>query len=222
MELTINKGILQEVHSNALECQIEEYLNSVIDEELLQNDVNPDFIDQCIDALDSLYGGDYSPAIKLLLSEKSVLKYCKKSVSPKRKILQKAIVASLVIALGSSTIMYNTVPAFAEGVNEIFSQIISLLNLTADESEKNGKAGEISSIYATFPEDYSFKIDSPENIPLEDMRIFAVYQNNTLEEIPLSECTVNIEPCFSGDESQTMVVVAYDGCAFSVIFTVEE
>ncbi len=222
MELTVNKSILQEIHSNTLECQVEEYLNSVIDEELLQDDVNTDLIDQCIDALDSLYGGDYSPAIKLLLSEKSVLKYCKKSVSPKRKILQKAIVASLVIALGSSTIMYNTVPAFAEGVNEIFSQIISLLNLTADKSEKNGDTGEISSIYATFPEDYSFKIGSPEDIPLEDMKIFAVYKNNTLEEIPLSECTITIEPRFSGDESKTMVIVAYDGCAFSVIFTVEE
>lgn len=218
--MTVNKAVLKDVYSDNLTEEIEAYLNAVIDEELEKEDINTDLIDECIDALESLGNGDSSPALRIVMSEKAVIKYCKKQARPKNPAGRRAAAAVLILALSSSAILMNTNNAFAYEVKSFFSEIIEALNRAANGSETENR--EISSIYAVFPPGYSFNVKSRSAIDTERIKIFAVYKDGTENEIPIEKCTVSREENFGGDPSAVLLVIGYDGCAVSVKFTTEE
>lgn len=220
MNITVNEAVVKEIYSNKLSYELEDYLNAAIDEELEKDDMDTDFIDSCIDAIDELRNGDVGTAVKILLTEKTVVQYCKKQTGRKNTAVKRAVAACIIVAMCSSAIMLNTNTALANQVKEIFSQIISALNITAQESETQSTT-QISSIYGAFPKNYSFNVKSMEDIDLDSIRICAVYQDGSSRTVPLSECTVNQTAGFNGDSNKILVVIAYEGCAFSVVYTVE-
>lgn len=220
MNFTVNKSIVKEIYSENLVTEIENYLNSVIDSELEKDDVDIDLINACIDALESLTADDIVPAIKIALTEKDIVKYCKKHTSKKNSVQKGVIAACLVIAMCSSAAMLNTNTAFANQVKEIFAQIISALNITADESSVEDDNHTVS-IYAAFPKDYSFIIKSEEDIDLSRVRVYAVSQDGSQSYVPLKECTVRTVKSIDDDSDEILVVIAYNGCALSVTYTIE-
>ena len=50
MNITVSKEIISRACTEDLNAQIEEYLNSVIDDELQKEDCDTDLIDACINA----------------------------------------------------------------------------------------------------------------------------------------------------------------------------
>lgn len=221
MNITVNKSIVKEIYSDNLLIEIEDYLNSVIDDELEKDDINTDLIDECINALESLTNKDITPALKIVLTEKDIVKYCKKHTSQKSNIYKRAIAACLIIAICSSAAALNTNVALADQVREIFAQIISALNITADESEHNSQ-NQTSSVYAVFPKNYSFKIKSKKDIDLNSIKVYAVYQDGSEHAVSLNDCTVRTVESIDDNSDEILVVIAYDGCAFSVTYTIEE
>lgn len=218
--MTVNKSIVREIYSDSLKTEIADYLNSVIDEELLKDDVNTDLIDECIEALDALENGDTAALSKSQITEKAVLKYCKKHAKSKSAAGKRAVAAVLIATLCSSAVLLSTDTALAKEIKSFFSEIIEALNITAGRSEEQD--AEIASIYAVFPSDYSFKIRAKSNLDLDNITVYAVYKDGSEKEIPLSECTVDTVENFGGDPNTTLLVIAYDGCAFSIKYTIEE
>lgn len=216
-----SKNINDIFDDESFKHELIQYLNDTIDNELEKGDnMNTGLIDDCIDTLDRLQSeNNIAPTLRLVLTEKQVIKYCHKNAKPTNKNYRKAAVAACFIILLSSGVMLSTNPVIAQQTKEFFSDIISALSITADQS-KNGTEPNISSIYARFPEGTSFFVQSEDDIDLSKMQIFAIYKDNTEREIKLSNCTVNITK--KENSSEILVVIAYDGCAFSVIYTLEE
>lgn len=217
--MTVNQTILKDLYSENLTLEIAEYLNAAIDEELLKDDIDTDLIDDCIDALDALQENDITPALHLLLNEKQITEYCKRQTRKPVHIGRRAAAACAVIAVCASLITLSTNTAFASEVKEAFWHIIAALNRTAGESEVN-PAREITSIYGIFPADFSFTVRSKDEIDLSQMTVIAVYKDGREEAILLNSCTVNRTEDFRGDPNTVLLTVGYNGCAFSVKFTI--
>lgn len=217
MDIVITRSIVKEIYSDDLEREIKAYLNSVIDEEFEKDDgdVDTDLVDECINAIDSLENSDTSPALKILLREKDILKYCKRKARPKSSAQKRAIAACLILVVCSGAAILNTDTAFAKQVKEVFSQIMEALNTAAGKSE-NGES-RISSVYAVFPPDYSFRVKSRSDIDFGSITVYAVYKDGSESIVPLSECTVDI----TEESEKLLVAIAYKGCAFSIIYTLE-
>lgn len=119
MELTVNEKILTSI-CNDNNVEIIEYLNSVIDEELLKDNPDCDLIDECINTIYELENSDeYAPALRIALTSESI----KKLVNPTRtswKRLNLALRVAIVAAIiATSTFTVNAAVVAITGVNLI-------------------------------------------------------------------------------------------------------
>ena len=220
MEITVNKTILQNIYNDkSFYSEIYNLLNSIIDEELEKEEPDCDLIDECISALDDIQKSQSSAsAIRLVLTKKEVMRYCKQH--SKSKTVQKTVAAAvLIILLGSSIAVLNA-PAIAESAQNFFESIAGILFEKADETDENDD--KISSIYATFPEGTAFKTKNKNDITLENVVITAVYSDGKTKEIPLSDCQISKTEEKDGESSYILVVISYNGCACSVVYETEE
>lgn len=80
----------------------------------------------------------------------------------------------------------------------------------------------LNSIYGTFPDGFSFKTDSFDNMGFSGITVTAVYSDGSEKNIPISECEITVEKNFMDLENKAMVTVAYEECSFSFIMTKEE
>lgn len=221
MNITVSKEIIDRACTEDLTAQIEEYLNSVIDEELQKDDCDTDLIDACIDALDSIRANNIHPMLKIILQDKDIIKYCKRRAFKSEHSSRKAVAACLIVAVLASAAFMNTDTALARQIKDAFSQIIEVLNTASDSSDDSNNA-EISSIYAAFPQDYSFTVKSKDDINISNMTIYAVYKDGSEKNVPVSDCTYSITQNSEDGKNQLILAVAYKGCAFSVIYNIEE
>lgn len=119
MELTVNEKILTSI-CNDNNVEIIEYLNSVIDEELLKDNPDCDLIDECINTIYELENSDeYASTLRIALTSESI----KKLVNPARtswKRLNLALRVAIVAAIiATSTFTVNAAVVAITGVNLI-------------------------------------------------------------------------------------------------------
>lgn len=87
-------------------------------------------------------------------------------------------------------------------------------------AEKNSAV--LNSIYGTFPDEFSFKTESFDNMDFSGIRVTAVYSDGSEKNIPISECEITVEKNFMDLENKALVTVAYEERSFSFIMTKEE
>lgn len=80
----------------------------------------------------------------------------------------------------------------------------------------------LNSIYGTFPDGFSFKTESFDNMDFSGITVTAVYSDGSEKNIPISECEITVEKNFMDLENKAMVTVAYEECSFSFVMTKEE
>ena len=80
----------------------------------------------------------------------------------------------------------------------------------------------LNSIYGTFPDGFSFKTESFDNMDFSGITVTAVYSDGSEKNIPISECEITVEKNFMDLENKAMVTVAYEECSFSFIMAKEE
>ena len=80
----------------------------------------------------------------------------------------------------------------------------------------------LNSIYGTFPDGFSFKTESFDNMDFSGITVTAVYSDGSEKNIPISECEITVEKNFMEFENKAMVTVAYEECSFSFVMTKEE
>lgn len=221
MNITVSKETVNRVYTEDLAAEISGYLNGVIDEELEKEDCNTDLIDACIDALSVMQSKELYPALRVMLRDKDIIRYCQRKARQSGHAGRRAVAACLIVAVCASAALLGTDTAFARQIKDVFGKIIEALNITADSSDP-GTDSQISSIYATFPPDYSFTAETKKDIDLNGITVYAVYKDGSEYAVPLSECTVNITENKEENADTAIVAIAYKGCAFSVIYTIEE
>ena len=222
MNITVTRSEINKIYDEpSFKNELTEFLNAVIDEEIEKSDnMDTELIDECIGTLDELQNNQsVAPALRLILTEKQIMKYCKKNTKiPYINQTKSAAAACLIIILSGITIL-QTNPALAQQAKNFFDDIISALQIGTEQSETN-LSSDISSIYAIYPDDTSFTVKKESDIDLDNIKIKAVYKDSREKEIPLKNCSVNM---IKNEENNTvLVVIAYDGCALSITYTIEE
>lgn len=220
MGFTINEKTLCNLFNDALyNNEMVDFLNSVIDEELDKESMDCDLIDECINAIDEITQTENSlPALRLMLTEKKMMSYCKKH-SRNNGAARAVIAACLVMVIGGA-VLFNTSPAIAESSKEFFETVVSALQQMSDGTDRGDST--ISSIYASFPDETVFIAEDIDSIDLSAVKITAVYNDNSTEEIPIDDCRISKTlETDDNDRRVALVVIAYNGCACSVVYQIE-
>ncbi len=100
---------------------------------------------------------------------------------------------------------YETVKITAAG----FTQTLEVRIIESLETKK------LTSIYAIFPEDFTFTAKDLNNIDLSQMQVYAVYSNGDETELTSDEYTLDIEIEKSFFKEEAFVTISYEGCSCS-------
>lgn len=132
MDITVNKRIITSIFDDEKSInEILDFLNQVIEEEIEKENPDCDLIDCCVDTAQEIQNElSTAPLLKLMVSKKQLLNYCKKH-SGKNNTLKAVIAAGLVVIIGGATAV-STSPALARSVKSFFESIVS----TDDSDEK--------------------------------------------------------------------------------------
>ena len=214
MSISVNKKTLDAALSQAdAKRELRFFLNEIIDEEIAKDEMNTQLIDECVQALLDLESGQN--VYETLASYEQLLQYCVSNAFKAKIYLKRtALVAALVAIAASVTLSLS--PALAQQAKDVISSIMQNLGIAAD-STNTGKS-EIVSIYAVPDESETFTVQSEEEISFNNIKIFSIDKYNCEKSIPLSECAINKERL---DTGKIMVTFSYEGCACSIIYTLE-
>lgn len=141
MNITVNAKTLQAVFNDSKSNQdLIDFLNTVIDEELIKLNPDCDLIDECVNLIDELQEHKYtSPVLRVVLSTNAI----KKIVNPKRnswKSLNRALRVAIIAAMiATGTFTVNAAVKSVTGIDfigNVTSAISSLIH--------NDKKGELT------------------------------------------------------------------------------
>lgn len=74
---------------------------------------------------------------------------------------------------------------------------------------------KLSSVYAIFPDDFTFTAEDLDNINLDKMRVFAVYSDSSEKELSADEYEIVKETEKNLFEEYAMITVNFEGCSCS-------
>ena len=90
-----------------------------------------------------------------------------------------------------------------------FTQTLEIRVIESLETKK------LTSIYAIFPEDFTFTAKDLNNIDLSEMQVYAVYSNGNETELSADEYTVETEIEKILFKEQATITIAYENCSCS-------
>lgn len=83
------------------------------------------------------------------------------------------------------------------------------------------KTPKLTSIYALFPEDFTFMAKDIDNVDLSEMQVFAVYSDGTEKELSKEEYEVTAQTEKTLFKQSSWVTVSYGGCSCSFMIMKE-
>ena len=213
MNITVNqRSIAYVLDERRCKREIIICLNSIIDAEIEKESPDTCLLDNCTELLFALESGENIS----MCDANEMLEICLKNAG-KNRHRARQIAASIIIALVLSGALLQTNPAIAQQTRDFIATIIQSLGIAADSTD-TGKS-EIVSIYAELGENVSLTVKSEDDINPENVSITAVDKYNYEKAIPLSECAVSRE---YPDSNHIMITYSYEGCACSIIYSVED
>lgn len=90
-----------------------------------------------------------------------------------------------------------------------FTQTLEVRVIESIETKK------LNSVYAIFPEDFTFTAKDLNNINLSEMQVYAVYSNGDETELTADEYTLDIEIEKNLIKEEALVTISYEGCSCS-------
>ena len=106
---------------------------------------------------------------------------------------------------------YETVKITASG----FTKALEVRIIESIETKK------LNSVYAIFPEDFTFTAKDLNNIDLSQMQVYAVYSNGDEAELTADEYTLDIEIEKKLFKEEAFVTISYEGCSCSFMVAKE-
>lgn len=100
---------------------------------------------------------------------------------------------------------YETLKITAAG----FTKTLEVRIIESIETKK------LNSVYAIFPDDFTFTAKDLNNIDLSQMQVYAVYSNGDETELTADEYTLDIEIEKNLFKEEAFVTVSYEGCSCS-------
>lgn len=213
MSITVNKKTISELlyQINGKDEMIA-LLNEIIDEELEKEEMNTELVDECVQAIMDL---ESAGSVNALCSYRELVRYCHSTAFKNRIRLRRAlaVAAAAAIITGGT---FAASPALAQQAKNFLNSIMQSLGIAADETDI--KNSDIVSIYAVPQENAVFTVKNESEIKTDCVKLFSVDKNNNEKELLLSDCRITRE---YPDSSHIMVIYSYEGCACSIIYTLE-
>ncbi len=201
-DLKFNSNIYNEIiNDSGFIDEAEAFLNALIDDELEKENPDFDFIDECIDAIDSIRNREQSA--ETLLSKKEFLIKITGKKNYKPFIGFVAAAATIAIVFGGMQM----------GQNEQIKTIVSELSqhLPFINPVEHTTAKSIVSIRCSFGSEFKDEYIEGEPIDKSGIGVIAEYSDGTTENIPLSECNIDYDEDFGKNVGYETVTVEYMG-----------
>ena len=113
---------------------------------------------------------------------------------------------------------FGTEPKY-ETVKITFGEFTQTLEVRIIESLETKK---LTSIYAIFPDDFTFTANDLNNIDLSQMQVYAVYSNGDETELTADEYKLDVEIEKNFLKEEAFVTISYEGCSCSFMVFKEQ
>lgn len=208
-----------------------EYLNSLIDEELLKEDADFDFIDECANAINAIRE-DFEGVVLPLISER---KFMKNAGFTKKNSFVKIIAAAcaavaVVMALNTTvekTTDINLIKSASDWVQSLFTHEMTTKKPEETEAEKQTEETttekaetETSSQQAVplaekieleFSDSFKQEYKVGESLNLNGLTVTISYSDENLKKLPRSQYEISVSPDFGTKAGYETVTIRYGG-----------
>lgn len=205
-----------------------EYLNSLIDEELLKEDADFDFIDECANAINAIRE-DFEGTVLPLISERMFMKnagFAKKNSFVKIVAAACAVVVA-VIALNTTvekTTDINLIKSASNWVQSLFTHEMTTEKpeetTTEKQSEVTTQKAETETdsqqavplaekIELEFSDSFKQEYKVGESLNLNGLTVTISYSDENLKKLPRSQYEISVSPDFGAKAGYETVTVKY-------------
>ena len=210
-DLRVTKEILNSIYDNAgFRAEVAEFINSLIDEELLKSEPNCDFIDECINTLDELENENYAKVIPF------VKKNAGKTVRQRLVSIAAACAILAAISFGAVAVSH-TIEQKREAKTTTAAQITTE-NTTAERTttteaatvttKPTTQAAVPTGIRLRFSDGFKDEYYIGEKLDTSGITAIVSYTDGTERNIPLADCKVTVDDGFGTRERYETVKVS--------------
>ena len=206
-----------------------EYLNSLIDEELLKEDADFDLIDECANVINAIRE-DFEGTVLPLISERKFMEnagFVKKN-SFIRIVATACAVVVAVIALNTTvekTTDVNIIKSASNWVQGLFTHEMTTKKSEETTTEKvetettlHQQILQAEKIELEFSDSFKQEYKVGESLNLNGLTVVISYSNDNLKKIPRSQYEISVSPDFGTKAGYETITVKYG--SLEEIFTV--
>ena len=204
-----------------------EYLNSLIDEELLKEDADFDFIDECANTINAIRE-DFEGTVLPLISERKFMEnvgFAKKN-SFVRIIAAACAVVVAVVALNTTvekTTDINLIKSASNWVQSLFTHEMTTkkpeetttekqIEETTTEKDETETVSQLAEkIELEFSESFKQEYKVGESLTLNGLTVLIYYSDGTVKMLPHNQYKVSASPDFGAKAGYETVTVKFGG-----------
>ena len=210
-DLRVTKEILNSIYDNAgFRGEVAEFINSLIDEELLKSEPNCDFIDECINTLDELENENYAKVIPF------VKKHAGKTFRQKLISVAAACAILAAISFGAVAVSHNieqkreskTTTTTARITTESTTAERTTAEATTTTTKPTTQAAVPTGIRLRFGDGFKDEYYVGEKLDTSGITAIVSYTDGTERNVPLADCKVTTEDGFGTRERYETVKVS--------------
>lgn len=225
--LAFTRGILSEIYDDkTFKNEVSELINSLIDSELLKEEPDFDFIDECVDVLIDVQSGNFGSVIPFIAENKF------NDEDKKRKVLSVFLACAVVLSLsfGAAAINYTVEKKKEEQKTEQTTQtateqtttsttVFKTTSTTATEKITNAKAIKLN---LKFAPDFKSDYKTGEKLNLKGITVTVEYSDGTKKNVDINDCKIIKSDTFGKNSFVEKVTVEYAGVRNSFFVTFGE
>lgn len=230
MTVTVNKDILLHPDfSENLNEMLCNYLNALIDEELLKEDADFDFIDECADAINSIRNGFVDAVIPVISRKDFMAKLGIRTVRFSKAFAAVIAAAFMLVAANgiiASATDYNIIEEVSKKIVELFKQeeeppepttqpatTTTAPPVTQEPStqELTTAVREAEAVTFEFSSQFKKEYNVGESFSPDGIRVFLIYDDGSREEIDRKDYSLKVPSDFGQEAGYETVTVTCKG-----------
>lgn len=211
-EIKVTREILNSIYDDdKFKSEVAELINSLIDEELLKDEPDCDFIDECINTLDELENDSYTNVIPF------VKKHAGKAA--RNKVISIAAACAILAAISfCSVAVSHTIEKKREAqtttippTTEITTTAITTTAKAVTTTEPTTQAAVPMGIKLSFGKHFKDEYTVGEKLDTTGISVVITYTDGTEKTVPIDDCKVTTDDSFGTTERYETVTVSCDG-----------
>lgn len=214
------KDIIYSIYDdNSFKAEVYNFLTSLIDEEVLKDEPDCDFIDDCVNTLECILNDDFS----------TVIPFVSRNKLHNHRVISILVAAAILLSAGIGAVAVNytiekkkaetvttTTATTVSTTSEKTTASTSATTTTSTSKTVTLKCESLKLMFSNtvFKDEYVIG----EKLDLSGVSVYARYSDGTEKNVPISECKVIADDAFGTKERYEVIKISYNG--FSESFKV--